>query len=245
MDKENQNITLAVLLESLEDDFDAQKRTSILEGLKNSQPKEESLLGAKMLLEANHWDYRVLKKGFDNTAQKIEQIAAKPQKRNSSYLKYAAVVIPITFILGYFINSTLSPKNSIEQFYTKEEGLPNYMGTETNNWEDLMKLYRANKMKEASVVSERILVQKPLNDTAIYFHGVIGYELHRYKLTKIDYLKIIQNKQSVFYYDATFRLGFVLKDLNENRAAQQQFDKIANDSNNPFKEKAKEVLKQF
>lgn len=242
MDKENQDITLADLLESLEDDFDTHKRASILEGLKNSQPKEEALLGAKMLLEANNWDYTVLKKAFTSTARKIEQITAKPQKRNGSYLKYAAVLIPITFILGYFINSTLTPKDSIEQFYSKEDGLPNYMGAETNNWKNLMELYRANKMKEAFAVSEQILVQKPLNDTAIYFHGVISYELKNYKIALTDYTKILQNKESVFYYDATFRLGFTLKNLNENKAAQQQFETIINDQNNPYNEKAKVVL---
>jgi hypothetical protein len=245
MDKENQNITLADLLESLKDDFDTQKRASILEGLKNSQPKEEALLGAKLLLEANNWDYTVLKKAFTTTAQKIEQIAEKHQKRNGSYLKYAAVLIPITFILGYFINSTLTNKDSIEQFYSKEDGLPNYMGAETNNWENLMELYRTNKMKEAFAVSEQILVQKPLNDTAIYFHGVISYELKNYKIAITDYTKIIQNKESIFYYDATFRLGFTLKNLNENKAAQQQFETIINDQNNPYNEKSKVVLEHL
>lgn len=245
MDKENQNITLADLLESLEDDFDTQKRASILEGLKKSQLKEEALLGAKMLLEANNWDYTILKKVFTSTARKIEQIAAKPQKRNGSYFKYAAVLIPITFILGYFIKSTLTPKDSIEQFYSKEDGLPNYMGAETNNWKNLMELYRANKMKEAFAVSEQILVQKPLNDTAIYFHGVISYELKNFKIAITDYTKILQNKESVFYYDATFRLGFTLKNLNENKAAQQQFETIINDQNNPYNEKAKVVLEHL
>ncbi len=52
-----------------------------------------------------------------------------------------------------------------------------------------------------------------------------------------------QNKESVFYYDVEFRLGFTLKNLNENKAAQQQFETIKNHQNNPYKEKAGVVLK--
>ena len=119
------------------------------------------------------------------------------------------------------------------------------MGTEKTNWDPLMELYRANKMKEAFAISQQILTQKPQNDTAIYFHGVISYELKNYKTAKTDYTKIIQNNESVFYYDAVFRLGFTLKNLNENKAAQQQFEKIVKNSDNPFSQKAKEVLKHI
>jgi hypothetical protein len=246
MNTENQNRILALLLQSLEDDFNPQERMHILEQLKNSQPINEALLGAKMLLEENNWDYNVLKKAFAKTEEKVDSVAShSKRKKNSAYLKYAAVLLPITFVLGYFINSSLNNKQNIEAFYIKEEGLPNYMGAEKTNWNPLMELYRANKMKEAFVISQQILTQKPDNDTAVYFHGVISYELKNYKIAKTDYTKISQNKESVFYYDAAFRLGFPLKNLNENSAAQQQFQTIINDQNNPYHEKAKVVLEHL
>jgi hypothetical protein len=243
MNTNNQNITLALLLQSLEDDFNPQERMRILEQLKNSQPTDEALLGAKFLLEENNWDYMVLKKAFATTEDRIEIVASKIKRTNNSkYLKYAAVLLPIAFVLGYFTNQSLTNKPNIEQFYAKEEGLPNYMGTEKTNWNPLMELYRANKMKEAFAISQQILTQKPQNDTAIYFHGVISYELKNYKTAKTDYTKITQNKESVFYYDAAFRLGFTLKNLNENSAAKQQFETITNDQKNPYNEKAKLIL---
>jgi hypothetical protein len=243
MNTENQNRILALLLQSLEDDFNPQERMRILEKLKNSQPTDEALLGAKMLLEENNWDYNVLKKAFTKTEDRVDSVASNSKrKKNSAYLKYAAVLLPITFVLGYLINSPFNKKQKIEEFYTKEEGLPNYMGAEKTNWNPLMELYRANKMKEAFAISQQILTQKPQNDTAVYFHGVISYELRNYKIAKIYYTKITQNKESVFYYDAAFRLGFTLKNLNENSAAEQQFETITNDQNNPFNEKAKVVL---
>ena len=243
MNTENQNMTLTLLLQSLEDDFNPQERMRILEQLKNSQPSDEALLGAKFLLEKNNWDYTVIKKAFATTEDRIEIVASNSKRTSkSNYLKYAAVLLPIAFILGYFVNQSLTNKANLEQFYTKEEGLPNYMDTQQSNWDNLMELYRANKMKAAFAVSEEILTKKPQNDTAIYFHGVISYELKNYKIAKTDYTKITQNKESVFYYDAAFRLGFTLKNLNENSAAKQQFETITNDQSNPYNEKAKIIL---
>ncbi len=46
---------------------------------------------------------------------------------------FAAVLLPIAFVLGYFINQSLNKKQDIEQFNIKEEGLPHYMGTEKTN----------------------------------------------------------------------------------------------------------------
>lgn len=243
MNTNNQNMTLTILLQSLEDDFNPQERIRILEQLKNSQPSDEALLGAKFLLEKNNWDYTVLKKAFAKMEEKVDLVASQTKlKNNRTYFKYAAVLLPITFVLGYFIIESFNNNQNIEAFYLKEEGLPNYMGTEKTNWNPLMELYRANKMKEAFAISQQILTQKPQNDTAIYFHGVISYEQKNYKTAKTDYTKITQNKKSVFYYDAAFRLGFTLKNLNENSAAKQQFETITNDQNNPYNEKATLIL---
>lgn len=244
---ENKNINLELLLQSLEDDFDPQERMRILEILKKTNPIDDSLLGAKMLLEKNNWDYEVLKYTFSKTEERIETIARATKKTNHSinYLKYAAVLLPIGFILGYFIHFTLTHNQSIDQFYSKEEGLPHYMGTENANFENLMVLYRDNKMKAAFGVSEEILIKKPQNDTAIYFNAVIGYELKNFKVAKEGYTKITQKKESAFYYDAVYRLGFTLKKLNEEKAAYQQFSTISKDQNNPYNQKAKEILECF
>ena len=246
MNKEQKNISLSLLSASLEDDFDKEERLQIFEILKNSNPADDSLLGAKMILASNNWDYKVLKKAFAKTENRIELLANKSQKKSKlSYLKYAAVLIPLTFVLGYFINNSLIDNQSIEKFYIKEEGLPNYMGTEITNWDDLMKLYRTNKMKAAFTVSEQLLSQEKDNDTAIYFNAIISYELKKYKNAKTNYARIIKNKQSNFYYDATFRLGFALNNLHENQASKQQFENVVKENNNPFNEKAKTVLEHF
>ena len=164
MNMDYQNITLALLLQSLEDDYNPQERMRILEQLKNSNPTDDALLGAKILLEENNWDYSMLKKAFANTEARIDALATATQKATKiNYLKYAAVLLPIAFALVYFIIQSSTTKQNIEQWYPREEGLPNYMGTDKTNWDNLMELYRADKMKEAFVVSEQILTQKSPN----------------------------------------------------------------------------------
>lgn len=243
MSNESQNITLALLLQSLEDDFNPLERARILEILKNAQPSDEALLGAKMILEDNNWDYTVLRTVFNKTTKRIEQLETKRAKTRITYLKYAAALLPLTLLIGYFMTTTFRAKEDISQYYPVEEGLPNLMGPEKTDWDALMELYSAHKMNPAFSVSEGILAQKPQNDTAIYFHGIIGYELKKYKLAQRDFSNMERYKESVFYYDGIFRLGFALKNQNKIKAAQQQFERIAKDSTNPFNQQAKVVLR--
>ena len=137
MNNHNQNIDLALLLQSLEDDFDKKERLRILEQLKNSAPTDEALLGAKMLLEENNWDYKVLKQAFDTTQDKIEAVAlgTKQTQKRHPYLKYAAVLIPFVAIAGYFL---LNTSKSIDTYFIKDTGLPNLMSTSENDWNKLM-----------------------------------------------------------------------------------------------------------
>ena len=86
MNTENQNRILALLLQSLEDDFNPQERMHILEQLKNSQPTNEALLGAKMLLEENNWDYNVLKKAFAKTEEKVDSVASHSKRKKKQRL---------------------------------------------------------------------------------------------------------------------------------------------------------------
>ena len=51
MNNSNQHITLEILLKSLENDFDKVERARIFQSLKDTEPTDDALIGAKMLLE--------------------------------------------------------------------------------------------------------------------------------------------------------------------------------------------------
>jgi TolA-binding protein len=242
MTLKNEPITIELLLQSLEDDFDKKERELIFLELKNSNPTNDALLGAKLLLEQNNWDYLILKNAFTKAETRIDALASQKPNLNSKtkYLRYAAVLIPMALITAYFANNA---NNSIDQFYTKETGLPNLMSGKKTNWETLMQLYKSNQLEKAFALSAQIKAEKPLNDTINYFEAVIAYDLKKYDVAKEGFKKVASNKQSTFFNDAEFRLGFVLNHLNQEEEAKNQFEKVKTNSNNPYSDEAVKVLK--
>lgn len=242
MNLKNNSISLELLLQSLEDGFDEKERERIFLELKNNNPTDDALLGAKLLLEQNNWDYLILKNAFTKAETRIDALASQKQFQNSKtkYLRYAAVLIPMALMTAYFVNNA---DNSIEQYYIKETGLPNLMSGKKTNWEELMQLYKTNELEKAFVLSAQIKAEKPANDTINYFEAVIAYDLEKYSVAKEGFKKVAINKQSAFFNDAEFRLGFVLNQLNQVEEAKKQFQKVKANSNNPFGEEAEKILK--
>ena len=242
MNNNNKYITLELLLQSLENDFDKQERELIIDELKKSTPTDDALLGAKLFLEQNNWDYIALKNTFKKAENQIDALASQKRTLNSKtkYLKYAAVLIPMALLTGYFVNKA---DNSIDQFYTKETGLPNLMSGKKTNWDELMQFYKTNQLEKAFVLSAQIKAEKPTNDTINYFEAVIAYDLKKYTIAKKGFENVAENKQSTFFNDAEFRLGFVLNQLSQVEEAKNQFQKVKANSNKPFGEEAEKILK--
>jgi hypothetical protein len=243
MNNNNKHITLELLLQSLENDFDKQKRGQILNELKNSTPTDDALLGAKLILEQNNWDYLVLKNILTKAESRIENLSTKKsnQKSKTNYLKYAAVLIPVALLIGYFINQ--ANKDSIDKYYLKEAGLPSLMSENKTNWDELMQFYKTNQFEKAYTLTEKIKVQKPENDTVNYFQAVIAYDLKKYNVAKDGFEKVTKNKQSTFYNEAEFRLGFALKYLNQDKESKSQFEKVKVNTYNPYSDEAVNILK--
>lgn len=236
-----QNKLLNRLLESLEDGFDASERATILDELKSITPTDDALLGAKMLLEANNWDFTILKKAFAKTDVKINSIQVKQTNSISKYLKYAAVILPIGLMIGYCVLQLTTTK-AIDKFYIKEDGLPHLMSAKTTDWDSLMELYKANEFNEAFIQSEELLVQMPENDTALYFHGVIAYELEEYSVAEEDFIIVSKQLKSVFKNDASYRLAFAKYHLGQIKVSKELFEQIQKDLSNPFSTYATKVL---
>ncbi len=243
MNNNNTHITLELLLQSLENDFDKQERELILSELKNTTPTDDALLGAKLILEQNNWDYTVLKNTLAKVENRIENLVHtnSRQKSKPNYLKYAAIIVPVALLSGYFLNKANT--DSIDQYYIKEAGLPSLMSTDKTNWEELIQLYKSNQFEKAFTLTDKIKVQKPENDTLNYFQAIIAYELNKYEIAKDGFEKVTKNKQSAFYNDAEYRLGFVLKHLNQDNESKHQFETVKANNNNPYSVEANKILK--
>ena len=243
MNNSNQHITLEILLKSLENDFDKVERARIFQKLKDTEQTDDALIGAKMLLEENNWDYTILQQAFDKTQDKIEAIAlgTKQTQKRHPYLKYAAVLIPFVAIAGYFL---LNTSKSIDTYFIKDTGLPNLMSTSENDCNKLMQLYKSNELESAYQLSEEIGKKKINNDTVIYYKAVIAYDLNKFEMANENFKNISANKQSIFQADAEFRLGFSLLKSGKIEEAKQQFERVKLNSENPFNADAATILKE-
>lgn len=243
MNNSNQHITLEILLKSLENDFDKVERARIFQSLKDTEPTDDALIGAKMLLEENNWDYTILQQAFDTTQDKINAVAlgTKQTQKRQPYLKYAAVLIPFVAIAGYFL---LNTSKSIDTYFIKDTGLPNLMSTSENDWNKLMQLYKSNELESAYQLSEEIGKKKRNNDTVIYYKAVITYDLNKFEMANENFKNISTNKQSIFQADAEFRLGFSLLKSGKIEEAKQQFERVKLNSENPFNADAAIILKE-
>ena len=243
MNNSNQHITLEILLKSLENDFDKVERARIFQSLKDTEPTDDALIGAKMLLEENNWDYTILQQAFDTTQDKINAVAlgTKQTHKIQPYLKYAAVLIPFVAIAGYFL---LNTSKSIDTYFIKESGLPNLMSTTENDWNQLMQLYKSNELENAYKLTEEISKVKGNNDTIIYYKAVIAYDLNKFEMANENFKNISTNKQSIFQADAEFRLGFSLLKSGKIEEAKQQFERVKLNSENPFNSDAATILKE-
>ena len=240
MEENLQHNLLDRLLKSLEDDFDATFREAIFQDLKNSNPTIDALLGARLLLEQNNWDYKVMQQAFATTENRIKTLVQSKNKTRQ-WLQYAAVVVPLLLLSGYFLYS--STKN-IDAFYTPADGLPQLMGTEkVTTWNDLMEPFQAKEYSKAYEIATQLLKQKPANDTALYYHAVVAYEVQEYAMSKANFDAVVSQKNSNFYNEAAYRLGFTLAKLQQTDEAKAQFKKVSQDKNNPYSEDATVLLK--
>lgn len=240
------NISLELVLKSFEDDFDATERQVIFQILKDNDFKDEALAGVKLLLEENNWDILKINQKFKSSEKRIDDLVIihKNKNKKNVYLKYAAVLIPfIALITFYFTNNS----NSIENHYIEEKGLPNLMTNKTveSNWNNLMKSYKLKDYQKAYEIVLNINEIKTQNDTAIYFKGVIAYKLQKTNEAKESFKEVLKFENSVFKYDAEFRLGFSLYNSGRKDEAKKVFQKIQLENDNPFQTEASKIIASF
>jgi tetratricopeptide (TPR) repeat protein len=242
-----ENMNLEAVLESLKKDFDAELRNEIFQILKDHDFEEDDLTGAKLLLEQNHWDHQKVHQIFAHSQNRIDE-TLKNHRNNSKlnlsvFIKYAALLLPFLAVTSYYF---FDETDSIDQYYVPESGLPNFLEVKKEtHWNTLMKLYKQNEFTQAYETVSKINEIKPKNDTAVYFKAVIAYELEQFEVSNDYFQKTLYFQNSIFKYDAAFRLGFSLYKSNDKVGAKKVFQEILSDPNHPFQEEANQIITVF
>ena len=143
-------------------------------------------------------------------------IILQPTSKKKNLIKYASLCIAAIFI-GIIViaisNIDFSSNQSknvtlINEFI--EPGLPNYMSAEkTICWENIMFDYKSKKFLDANSKLQQALKNDPMNDTLIYYAGIINYNLKRFDEAKYNF-EYISKSNSEFNDRSTYYLGKIL-----------------------------------
>ncbi len=244
MKRNNPHIeSLDDLLRELNNIESKEHKIAFINTIKKIQSDDDALKGAILFLEDHDWDVEELKNALINTNLRLD-IKNKNHHRTKwmkSILKYAAVlIIPLGITTFYYLSSN---NKSINQFYIKEPGLPNFMAdTRPNKWDKSMLFFKKGDYKYSLELLNTNHIEKN-NDTLLYFKAVCNYEMGNYKESLSLFKKHLKHTTSSFYYDSEFRIGFVWYKVGNIKKANEQFIKLAKDQNNPFYPEAKNIVK--
>lgn len=172
--------------------------------------------------------------------QDLDQQMDAPVKK-SSIVKLVAWTssMAAAVIIGFFIFQHYSELNNVQlakQYWPHEEGLPVKMSTK-GKYDDAMNAYKLGQFEKAQKLLESID-----SDTAIYFSGVVSFELEDYPLAEKEFQQI--DKNSLYYDEAQFRLAMVLISSNEVAKAKRILKKQI-DNKTEFARDSKEILEKL
>lgn len=249
MKNNNQNINSVEDLISVLQSFDNKTdRDSFVDHVKKTKADNDALIGTILFLEDHDWDFSILAGAFSSLDQKIlKTIQGEKEKRIfPPFLKYAAGIF-IILGLASILLLQLTSNSPIDQFYPEEPGLPNFLNANSplNKWQEVMSAYYIGDFKQAHEKLQQIKINEPQNDTVLYYDGVISYQLNEYQSAVLSFMALANRNASVFFYDASFRLGFSLFKNHQLSEAQNQFKMIAAETDHPYTKESAEILSEL
>jgi TolA-binding protein len=242
--KDNDLHNIKSFLKALDQAESEHRKKELLEKLKHLKTKDDALIGLRMFLENNDWNYDEFKGAIKQTTLRIKQNKDNKNKIIAPKIfRYAAILVLLTGIISfsYYFKS----RKTIDDFYLKDPGLPNLMSSSyKDKWNKSMKLFKAEKFKEMLSELHRLEIEEN-NDTLYYYKALSHYNMKNFEKAKYNFLALENKEESVFYYDAEFRLGFSLYKANKIEDSKRQFLKITSDPNHPYYQESLSILDSF
>lgn len=168
-----------------------------------------------------------------------QQMDAPTKKSNLVKLVTWTSSMAAAVIIGFFTLQHYSEPNNVQlaqQYWPHEEGLPVKMSTR-GKYDDAMNAYKLEQFEKAQKLLEPID-----SDTAIYFLGVVSFELENYSKAEQEFKRIEEN--SSYFDDAQFRLSLVFLSQNNLITAKKILQKQI-DHKTKFAKTSKEILEKM
>lgn len=240
MNKENKHITLKELLVLLENE---NSREETICFLKNLDPENEDVKGLKLFLETNNYDSKRLNDFAINSKPSFNTLLQEKKSATThrSWLKYAAVLIPLMGI-GYFMMNS-SSSNLYSKYYEKEIGLPVTMGNDIKIvFNNTMNAFKDNEFKESLLGFNDLLENNPTNDTLLYFIGCANLELENLDKAILSFNEV--SEPLILKQKSDYRLLLVYLKKEEYELAKKVIQQITGNENHRYYEVAIRILKE-
>jgi hypothetical protein len=215
--------------------------------LKSTEKKDDQIEGFIHLYDKMEGDVFKIKEYLNES----KLIILKPsyKKKNTTkyiYLTIAAIFIGI-IVLGIreidFSSDEDKEISLMNEFV--EPGLPNYMSAEkTICWENIMFDYKSKKFLSANSKLQKALKNDSINDTLIYYAGIINYNLKRFEKAKYNF-DYIAKSNSIFTDRSTYYLGKMLYQKGRKDDSKIIFKSLINSKDLDVKNAAFEHIKQL
>lgn len=187
-----------------------------------------------------------LKSKLDGFHKAIDQetsavVELKTSKPKFNYRIAASVAILFAIGVFWFLNQPNTNEKLFNEYYSQDPGLPTVMGSNDNyDFYEAMVDYKQGNYEIAINKWEKLLLEKPQNDTLNYFLGVSHLAKGNEKSAIAFLNKVAISKESAFKKEARYYLGLAhlkkgeLKKAKTNLAksnivnSQQILDKLTN-----------------
>lgn len=113
-------------------------------------------------------------------------------------------------------------KKLYSRYYAPDPGLATVMGQSASyDFEKAMVEYKSGQYEKALEAWKGLLIQKPGNDTLIYFIGAAQLASGQYEKAKESLQLVAANHAGTFYHDACWYLGLYYLRINKKEQAIQ------------------------
>lgn len=244
MIENNQHIIPPTMDEILNSITNEELRVDVMERLKKSEAIDDEVIGAKLFLENNNYDFNQLASFLQSSELSIDKIVEqhKTAKSNYGWLKVAAVLVPLIGISSYFlVNKENKFDNLYSNYYEKELGLPVTLSNENDKvFNEAMNLFRDEDYNSSLQGFRELLLEQPNNDTLHYFIGVCLLEKGNLLEAKNELTYNFQN--SFFKEKATYHLALVYLKLEQLKESKILLQEISKNENHRYYQQAKALL---
>ncbi|MDZ4203269.1 MAG: hypothetical protein U1C46_00495 [Bacteroidales bacterium] len=197
-----------------------------------------------MLTEDDVIDFRKqLTEIYNNDSSLFNKPIKLPVYRQKWYMAAAsiALIIILSGTLYLFLPDSYSNERLFNKYYNADQVL-NVSRSGNDQLFDALLKYQQKDFAEASVLFDELLITDASNITIRFYSGIASIETNQTGKAIKAFQFIIDHQDNLFVEHAIWYLGLTYLKVGSNHEAINTFRKIADDPNNYYQKKAKEIL---